>query len=536
MKHILDIPSTWNYISLTKDLNYIQTGVKKYTEYKKYYSTGSIKDYKYCPEGEYLFDNKPSRANRIGEKGDVFQARMKDTNKCLIVNDELSNNLFSTGFIQLKGYGDTVESKFIFFYLSSQLFLNAKNDLCSGSTQSALNDKAAVKLIFPLAPQKEQLRIIHRIEELFSELDKGIESLKTAKAQLAVYRQSLLKHAFEGKLTAQWRKDNADKLESPEQLLTRIQQERKARYQQQLNDWEVAVKKWETDGKEGKKPSKPPKPKKLDDPAIDPSIFVKLPENWMWTRIGELNVDVFDGPFGSNLKTIDYVEKGIRVIRLENIGTGHFIDSKQTFITDLKYQLLKRHHVSHGDIVFSSFVIDKIRVALVPDSITEAINKADCFCVRAFGDLVSSEYMLHHLSSMHVFKQIEELVHGVGRPRINTTQLKNIWLPICSKEEQLEIIQKINEQMVLISHFEQEIDENLKKSEVLRQSILKRAFSGRLVSQDPTDEPASELLKKIAIEKAELEANEKAEKAAARKIKTKSKKSVTSKKTESEKK
>ena len=67
--------------------------------------------------------------------------------------------------------------------------------------------------------RSEQRRIVAKIEELFSELDKGIESLKTARRQLEIYRQSVLKHAFEGKLTAQWREENKDKLETPERLL-----------------------------------------------------------------------------------------------------------------------------------------------------------------------------------------------------------------------------------------------------------------------------------------------------------------------------
>ena len=102
--------------------------------------------------------------------------------------------------------------------------------------------------------------IVAKIEELFSELDKGIENLKTAQSQLKVYRQVLLKHAFEGKLTSQWRAErnvipakagiqplndmdsrlrgNDEPLESADTLLKRIQQERAQRYQQQLADWE----------------------------------------------------------------------------------------------------------------------------------------------------------------------------------------------------------------------------------------------------------------------------------------------------------
>lgn len=96
-----------------------------------------------------------------------------------------------------------------------------------------------VKSIIPLPPFNEQHRIVAKLEELFSELDKGVESLKTAQAQLKVYRQALLKHAFEGKLTEAWRAENQDKLETADALLKRIQQERAARYQQQLADWQV---------------------------------------------------------------------------------------------------------------------------------------------------------------------------------------------------------------------------------------------------------------------------------------------------------
>ena len=109
----------------------------------------------------------------------------------------------------------------------------------------------------PLAPQNEQRRIVAKIEELFSELDKGIESLKAARAKLNIYRQAVLKHAFEGKLTAQWREENKDKLETPEQLLARIKQEREARYEKQLQEWKAAVKEWEEGGKLGKRPAKP---------------------------------------------------------------------------------------------------------------------------------------------------------------------------------------------------------------------------------------------------------------------------------------
>ena len=150
-------------------------------------------------------------------------------------------------------------------------------------------NKFATTAYLSLPPLPEQHRIVAKIEELFSELDKGIESLKTAQAQLKVYRQAVLKHAFEGKLTAQWREENKDKLEKPEQLLARIRQEREARYEQQIQKWKAAVKTWEESGKSGKKPAKP---KLANNPSPigrkDRERFLDLPDGWAWVKLGQL--------------------------------------------------------------------------------------------------------------------------------------------------------------------------------------------------------------------------------------------------------
>lgn len=354
------------------------------------------------------------------------------------------------------------------------------------------------KCDFPLPPLNEQKRIVTKIEELFSELDNGIAALKTAREQLKVYRQAVLKHAFEGKLTAKWREENADKLESPEQLLARIQQEREARYQEQLEDWKAAVKEWEANGKEGKKPGKPKKTKVLSGKLVDEII---IPNEWSFSIIGELNAEVFDGPFGSNLKSSDYVDRGVRVIRLENIGEMRFIEDKYSFITEEKYQTILKHTVSGGDIIFSSFMTEGIRVIILPESVDKAVNKADCFCVRMFGESYNPRFLVLYLSSRAAYKQIESEIHGIGRPRINTTQLKSFVVPICSIDEQIQILSEIEQQISEIDATESNIDAQIERAKTLRQSILKKAFSGQLVPQDPSDEPASKLLARIQAEK-----------------------------------
>ena len=101
-------------------------------------------------------------------------------------------------------------NEYVYYYLMASR--GYARERASGTTFLELSGKIFGDLPIPLAPTATQHRIVAKIDELFSELDKGIESLKTARRQLEVYRQSVLKHAFEGKLTAQWRAENKDKL------------------------------------------------------------------------------------------------------------------------------------------------------------------------------------------------------------------------------------------------------------------------------------------------------------------------------------
>ena len=176
-------------------------------------------------------------------------------------------------------------NEYVYYYLLASREYARKR--ASGTTFLELSGKAFGRLLIPLAPQNEQNRIIAKIQELFSELDKGVESLKTARGQLNVYRQAVLKHAFEGKLTAQWREENEDKLETPEQLLARIKQERETRYERQLKEWKAAVRTWQECGKSGQKLRKPKTPVTLFLPRKgEIANLPSLPNSWLWIKRG----------------------------------------------------------------------------------------------------------------------------------------------------------------------------------------------------------------------------------------------------------
>ena len=421
----------------------------------------------------------------------------------MAVVPELKNKLGfgSTEFHVIRAHRGIVE-KYLYYLISSQQFRrDAEHNMTGAVGQRRVPAPYLSKQVIAVPPSAEQRRIVAKIEELFSELDKGVESLTTAREQLKAYRQSVLKHAFEGKLHEDWRAQNADKLESPETLLERIKEEREERYKQALRDWETSVEKWKADGEEGKKPAKPKRPKEIDPKNITEDEQPNVSPDWGITRLGNLNCVVSDGPFGSNLKTSDYTATGVRVIRLENIGYGEFLENKRSYVSHQKYEQIKKHTVFPGTIIVSSFVTDGVRSCRVPEILERAINKADCFAVEISGNQSDRKFVALYLQTPQAFKQLDELIHGVGRPRINTTQLKEVHIPVCAPSEQKEIVRLLEEKLEVADVMEAEIDAALARADALRQSILKRAFSGQLVEQDPADEPASVLLERIRAEK-----------------------------------
>ena len=445
--------------------------------------------------------------------GDVLYGRLRPyLNKVALPSFE---GLASAEFIVFPT-SSWINNKFLKYRLSARDFVSFASHLNEGDRPRVNFDQIGnFEILFP--PRAEQDRIVAKIEELFSELDKGVESLKIAKQQLVIYRQSLLKAAFEGKLTEEWRNENLDESHTAMYSLEAIRQARLDRYEEQIQAWKRQVEQWNLDGEEGKKPAKP-KPVNLtshDAEADYPGP--QVPASWATEVLGLCNTDIFDGPFGSNLKTKDYVAHGVRVVRLENVGPGHFLDDKKSFISHQKYEELKKHTIGPGDLVFSSFVTERVRVAVVPASVDVAINKADCFCIRTFGEILDSDFLASYLSTRFVFKSIVGSVHGVGRPRINTTQLKKIPIPVPTIEEQWEIMRILDARMERVMNLDDGIESELLRLGALRQSILKKAFSGQLVSQDPNDEPATLLLERIKREREESEALAEKAKAAVKK-------------------
>lgn len=373
-----------------------------------------------------------------------------------------------------------VSDRFAAFAFQSNEFRRKISETAKGSNINNLKREHILGHFLALPPLAEQRRIVAKIEELFSELDKGIENLKQARAQLAVYRQALLKHAFEGKLTAAWRKANTHTLEPAPQLLARIHNERRQN--------------WRRPGKY------------KEATALVANNLPSLPETWTWvswdTVLANEEGAFKRGPFGSALTKSIFVPKGFKVYEQycpinDDCSFGRY------YITPEKFEELQSFEVKAGDYLISCSGVTLGRITRVPEDFERGIINQALLRVRINESVIDHRYFLQFFRS-HIFqKAIFDNSTGSAIPNIKgVKEMKALPIPLPNVAEQRQIVLELDAQMSAIASLESDIDTNLQKAEALRQSILKKAFAGELVPQDPADEPASALLARIRAERA----------------------------------
>jgi type I restriction enzyme, S subunit len=163
-----------------------------------------------------------------------------------------------------------VYNRRLLFYLLQTSLLQTPLKMLSRSAQNGFAKHEIAKIEFPIIPLNEQKRILAKLEQLLTDLEKGIEYLKTSKQQLKVYRQAVLKWAFEGKLTKFWRSQQGI-IKSQKDLIQMIDIARKNFQSSQIAEWEESIRNWESNGSLGKKP---PRPSKIVNPDLPNSDHV----------------------------------------------------------------------------------------------------------------------------------------------------------------------------------------------------------------------------------------------------------------------
>lgn len=217
--------------------------------------------------------------------------------------------------------------------------------------------------------------------------------------------------------------------------------------------------------------------------SLTRSIFVDMfgdpasnPQHWPWTALGSIASKFSDGPFGSNLKSEHYMDVGVRVVRLQNIGVGEFVDNDKVYISERHFESIKKHECRPGDVLVGTMGDPNLRACILPDSIPLAINKADCVQIRVNSNKANSSFICSLLNHPSTELLAQDLKHGQTRVRISMGSLRSLNVPIPPLHLQNEFAIRLNEVKKLkTSHFN-----SLAELDALFASLQHRAFQGVL--------------------------------------------------------
>ena len=354
-------------------------------------------------------------------KGDILIARLGDPlcKACVFPLDGLYITAVDVAILRIGS--DVVNPKYLIYLLNSPWFKDQVKQYESGTTRKRISRKNLdrIEMIFPPLPEQE--RIVSRIEELFSQLDAGVETLKKTKAQLAVYRQAVLKEAFEGRLT----------IHVPVNLpLSWASSDETNTLPAIPEEWHYIALKYLGDLGRGKSKHRP---------RNDPKLFVDGKYPFIQTG------DVKAATNCITTFTMQYGEFGLSQSKLWPKGT--------LCITIA------------ANIAETAFLgID----ACFPDSVVGFTPN----------ESILAEYVRYFVESQKI--RLWAFAPATAQKNINLDTLENLIVPYCSIDEQRVVISEIESRLSVCDSIEQTVDTALQQAEAMRQSILKDAFEGRL--------------------------------------------------------
>ena len=322
-----------------------------------------------------------------------------------------------------------LDYRFVFYALKhsvDEMISRAKGDIPGLSRSHITEHKVS------LPGKSTQQRIVAKIEALFSELDNGIENLETARKQLEVYRQAVLRQAFEGTLTAKWRAES-------------------------------------------------------EAPA------------WQAKTLGEVFSFVTSGSRGW---AKFYAESGDLFIRAQNLKFDRLDLTDRVYVRIENHAEGKRTRVARGDLLVTITGANVTKTAVVASDPGVAYVSQHVALCRPIASVYPEFLYWFLIAETAGRRQLNKVAYGAGKPGLNLDNIRSVEISLPSTREQEEIATRLNQIMSRVGDQICAIKKETRRAQALRQSILKKAFSGQLVPQDPDDEPASALLARIRAERA----------------------------------
>jgi len=418
MSEVNNLPKHWQEKSLKEIVSLLGDGLHgtpKYDEKGDYFFiNGNNLD-----EGKIVIKENTKRVSK--EEYQKHKKNLTDRTILVSINGTLGNIAFYNNEKVILGKSacyfnllEGVDKKYVSLILSGQRFLSYAQKTATGSTIQNVSLKSMRDFKIPLPPIQEQQSIVSKLEELFSELDNGIENLSTAQRQLKTYRQSVLKWAFEGRLTNKNIKDG------------------------------------------------------------------DLPDAWKWVKLGELT-DLITKGASPKWQGFNYTDDATQLLFVtsENVR-DNFIDvSEPKFLPMAFNNIQKRSILKFGDVLFNLVGASIGRAAVYNLDTVANINQAVAV-IRLKEDL-NNKYLAYFLNSVTAKRSYMANVVDVARANLSLTETAVIKIPHCSLKEQQAIVEAIESRLSVADKLEETISQSLQQAEALRQSILKRAFEGKLI-------------------------------------------------------
>jgi type I restriction enzyme S subunit len=403
--------------------------------------------------------------------GDILISRAGSVGYSYLVKNP-EKAVFASYLIRFRPF---IDGSYLSYFLKSPSYWALISEKSIGIAVSNVNASKLKQIPLPLAPLPEQRRIVGKVEVLFSFLDAGVASLRKVQAQLKRYRQAVLKYAFEGKLTEEWRKTHKDQIETAQVLFQKIEKKRISR-----------------------------NPLWKNTEPINSKDLPEIPDDWVWVRAQEVCENITNGytPSATEL----HKSKGeIPFIKINNLTfTGKLDFSKNSTFIDRKVHetMLKRSKVFPGDVLINIVGPPLGKVSIVPNLYPEwNINQAIVFYRPIEGynrDFLALCMQTRTLTS-YLTNQAKATA---GQFNISVNMSRNLPIPLPPKEEQKEIVLEVMKHLDAMESAETALNHALSRADYLRNSILRTAFLGKLVPQDQNDEPAEKLLERIKSERA----------------------------------
>ncbi len=378
--------------------------------------------------------------------------------------------------------------RWLYYFLGSQQLVRLDK---STAIPSLSRDDLYNELV-PVAPELEQGRVLEKLEELLSDLDAGEAELKAAQKKLTQYRQSLLKAAVEGALTASWREQQRAQhppAESGAQLLQRILTERRARWEaKQLAKFEA----------QGKAPPKDWQKKYPEPVQPDTTDLPALPQGWVWATIDQLAA-VGTGVTPLRSKS-QYFDGGTVPWVTSGALNEEMVTAASEMLTPLALQECRLDVYPAGALLVAMYGEGKTRGKCAELGLPATINQAIAALVLEGSALDCKNYLKMFL--LKSYDDMRKQASGGVQPNLNLQIVRSIFLPLPPANEQEALVDALKAQLDSIQEQQGMVTKMLKQSTAQRQNILRAAFYGQLVPQDPSDEPAADLLARIRAERA----------------------------------